>query len=97
MFQCRASVANSGTALNQYYVFGMDSRNLLNATIKITVSILFIHKMLNQCCFYVGLDSDTILSQQRYRSMCVLGTLNAIPFEKQIYIYLKLLKLSGDF
>ena len=37
------------------------------------------------------------LSQQRYKSMCVLGTLNAIPFDKQIYIYLKLQKLSGDF
>ena len=29
--------------------------------------------------------------------MCVLGTLNAIPFDKQIYIYLQLQKLSGDF
>ena len=28
--------------------------------------------------------------------MCVLGTLNAIPFDKQIYIYLKGQKLSGD-
>ena len=28
--------------------------------------------------------------------MSVLGTLNAIPFDKQIYIYLKLQKLSGD-
>ena len=37
------------------------------------------------------------LSQQRYKSMCVLGTLNAIPFDKQICIYLKLQKLSGDF
>ena len=29
--------------------------------------------------------------------MCVLCTLNAIPFDKQIYLYLKLQKLSGDF
>ena len=29
--------------------------------------------------------------------MSVLCTLNAIPFDKQIYIYLKLQKLSGDF
>ena len=29
--------------------------------------------------------------------MCVLGTLNAIPFTKQIYIYLQVQKLSGDF
>ena len=29
--------------------------------------------------------------------MCVLCTLNAIPFDKQIYIYLKLQNLSGDF
>ena len=28
--------------------------------------------------------------------MCVLGTLNAIPFDKQIYIYCKVQKLSGD-
>ena len=27
--------------------------------------------------------------------MCVLGTLNAIPFDKQIYIYLKVQKLRG--
>ena len=29
--------------------------------------------------------------------MCVMCTLNVIPFDKQIYIYLKLQKLSGDF
>ena len=29
--------------------------------------------------------------------MCVLCTLNGIPFDKQIYNYLKLQKLSGDF
>ena len=29
--------------------------------------------------------------------MCALSTLNAIPFDKQIYIYLKLQKLSGEF
>ena len=29
--------------------------------------------------------------------MYVLGTLNAIPFDKQIYIYLQVQKLSGDF
>ena len=29
--------------------------------------------------------------------MCVLGTLNAIPFDNQIYIYLQVQKLSGDF
>ena len=29
--------------------------------------------------------------------MCVLGTLNAIPFDKQICIYLKVQKLSCDF
>ena len=29
--------------------------------------------------------------------MCVLCTLNAIPFDKQLDIYLKLQKLSEDF
>ena len=29
--------------------------------------------------------------------MCVLGTLNAIPFDKQIYFCLKVQKLSGNF
>ena len=29
--------------------------------------------------------------------MCVLGPLNAIPFDKQIYSYLKVPELSGDF
>ena len=43
------------------------------------------------------MDIDTTLNQQRDKSMCVPCTLNAIPFDKQIYIYLKLQKLSGDF
>ena len=32
----------------------MDSRKFWDATIKITVAILFKHKALNQCCFDVG-------------------------------------------
>ena len=43
------------------------------------------------------MDSETALSQKRDKSMRVLVTLNAIPFDKQIYIYLKVQKLSGDF
>ena len=39
------------------------------------------------------MDSDTTSTE----TMCVLGTLNAIPFDKQRYIYLKVPKLSGDF
>ena len=84
MFQFRASVADSGPVLNQYCVFGMNSWNLWNVTIKVTV-------------WASVADSDTTLSQQRDKSMCVLGTLNAIPFDKQIYIYLKVQQLSGDF
>ena len=45
MFQFR--VADSGPALNQYCVFGIDSWNLLNATIKITVAILFKHRTID--------------------------------------------------
>ena len=52
--------------------------------------------MLFQCWASVA-DSDITLNQQRNKSMCVLCTLNAIPFDKQIYSYLKLQKLSGDF
>ena len=37
MFQFRASGTESDPVLNQYCVFGMDSWNLLNATIKITI------------------------------------------------------------
>ena len=40
-------------------------------------------------------DSDTTLSQQRDKSMCVLGTLKAIPFDKQIYIYLQCKRSVG--
>ena len=47
-------------------------------------------------CWASVADSDTTLSQQGYKSMCVLGTLNAILFDKQIYIYLKVQKLGGD-
>ena len=43
------------------------------------------------------MHSDTTLNQQKDKSMCALCTLNAIPFDKQIYIYLKLQKLSGYF
>ena len=31
MFQCRDSIADNGLVLNQYCVFDMDSRNILNA------------------------------------------------------------------
>ena len=65
MFQCLASVANSGPVLKRY-------------------------------CVFVA-DSDTTLSQQRDKSVCGLGTLNTIPFDSQLYIYLKVQKLSGDF
>ena len=56
--------------------------------------------MSTRCCFNVGAtvaDSDTTLSQRRDKSMCAMGTLNTIPFDKQIYIYLKVQKLSGVF
>ena len=55
-----------------------------------------IESMLFQCWASVA-DSDTTLNQQRGKSMCVLGTLNAILFDKQIYIYLKVQILSGHF
>ena len=47
-------------------------------------------------CWASVAESDTTLNQQSYKSICVLGTLNAIPLDKQIYIYLKVQKLSGD-
>ena len=40
---------------------------------------------------------DTTFSQQRNKSMCLLGPLNVFPFHKQIYIYIKVQKLSGEF
>ena len=52
--------------------------------------------MLFECWASVA-DSDTTLNQQRDKSMCVMCTLNAIPFDQQIYIYLKLKKLTEDF
>ena len=49
-------------------------------------------------CWASVADSDTTLNKQRDKSMCVLCTLNEIPFDKQIYIsILKLQKLSGEF
>ena len=41
-------------------------------------------------------DSDTTLNQQEDKSMYTLCSLKVIPFDKQIYIHLKLQKLSGD-
>ena len=41
-------------------------------------------------------DSDATLLQQRDKSMGVLGTLNKIPFDKQIYIYLKVQTLISE-
>ena len=55
---------------------------MLNLTIKITVAIPFKHKTSTQSCFNVGLTSQTMI-QQRDKSICVLGTLNTIPFDKQ--------------
>ena len=46
MFKFRNSVADSWPVLNQYCVFGMDSWNLLNATIKITVQTQNVESML---------------------------------------------------
>ena len=84
-------------ALNQYCVFGMDSSNLLNVTFDScnsiqlqNVNVVF---MLFLCWTSVA-DSDTALSQQRDKSM---GTLIMITFDKQISIFLKVLKVSGDF
>ena len=42
-------------------------------------------------------DSDTTFSQQRVKSMCSLGPQNVLPFDKQIYIYVKVQKLSVNF
>ena len=45
-----------------------------------------------------SLYADTVFRlAQSDKSMCVLATLNAISFDKQIYIYLQVQKLSGDF
>ena len=41
-------------------------------------------------------DSDATLLQQRDKSMGVLGTLNKIPFDKQIYIYFKVQTLISE-
>ena len=70
--------------------------SILNTTIKISIAIPFKHKTLFKCWASVA-DIDTALSQQGDKSLCVLGTLNTIPFDKQIYIYLKVQKPSGDF
>ena len=48
-------------------------------------------------CWASVTDGDTTGIQQIDKSMCVLGTLNTIPFDEQIYIYLKVQKRSGDF
>ena len=73
MFQSRASVADSGPVLNQYCVFAKDSLDLLNATLKIPVAILFKHKTLNECCFNVGLASRIVIQHHvnRETSQCV--------------------------
>ena len=39
MFQFQASIADSGPVLSHYCISGMDSWNLLNPTIQITVAI----------------------------------------------------------
>ena len=68
-------------SIEQNCVFVMDNRHfkMLQFPIKITVAIPFKHK--TQCCLNVWAgvaDSDTTLSQQGDKSMCVLGTLNTI-------------------
>ena len=41
-------------------------------------------------------DSDTTLSQQRVETMCLLGTLNVLPFDKQISVYSKVQNPSAQ-
>ena len=83
MFQFCASVADSGPVLSQYCVFGMDSRNLFNLTITITVAIPFKHNTSTQCCFNVGLASQTVIQNQvnRETSKCVYWALSKIPVQ----------------
>ena len=39
-------------------------------------------------------DNDAALNQQRVKSICLLGTLNVLPFEKQIYLSFQKYKKS---
>ena len=89
-----ASQTVHGPVLNQYCVFGMDSWNLLNATIKITVAILFKHRMLNQCCFNVGLASRIVIQPEvnRETSRCVYWALWMRFHLTNRYIYIYLFK-----
>ena len=74
MFQCQANVADSGPVLKQYCVFGMDSRDILNATFDNknnscnSIQTQNVDSMLFQCWASIT-DSDTTLSQQRDKSM----------------------------
>ena len=45
-------------------------------------------------CYYWACvaDNDTDLNQQKVKSMCLLGTLNVLPFEKQISVHAKVQK-----
>ena len=40
-------------------------------------------------------DNDTASNEQRVKSMYLLGTLNVLPFEKQISVYSKVQKPSA--
>ena len=61
---------------------------MLHLTITISVAIPFKHKTSTQRCFDVGPASQTALSQQIAKSLCLLDPLNVLPFGKQIYIYI---------
>ena len=65
----------------------MDSSNLLTATLdNYNNSCNSIkHKTSNQCCFNIG----PALNEQRVKSMCLLGTLKVLLFNKPIYVYSK--------
>ena len=60
---------------------------LLHLTIKLTVTITSNTKRRPNVISCVA-DNDTALNHQRVRSMCLLGTLNVLPFEKKTNICL---------
>ena len=81
---------------NAFLIWTVEVFQMLHFAIKIAIP--FKYKTSTQCrpmCFRpnVGLASQRVIQhvlslQQRDMSMCVLGTLETIPFDKQIYIYL---------
>ena len=61
MFQCWASVAESCSALNQHWVFDINSRTFQMLHFNIELTVVIASNTKRRCCFIVWPASQTVV------------------------------------